>query len=86
MVPHHRDTTDVIFAALYPRVVLDVPGSTRRGWQARFKRNTLVRSAVASSVVGFGGQADELRIDRLLIALWRAVRRVSDMIPAELRL
>ena len=78
VVPFHRDTTDVIFAALDRRVILDVPGSTRRGWQARFNRNTeTVRSAIASAAVGFGGQVRDMRIDRLLMALWRAVRRAS---------
>ncbi len=83
VVPFHRDTTDVIFAALDRRVVLDVPGSTRRGWQARFNRNTeTVRSAIAAAAVGFGGQVRDMRIDRLLMALWRAVRRASDMIAS----
>lgn len=87
VVAFHRDTTDVIFAALDRRVVLDVPGSTRRGWQARFNRNTeTVRSAIASAGVGFGAQVRDMRIDRLLMALWRAVRRASDMIASPWRI
>lgn len=87
VVPHHRDTTDVIFAALDPRISIDVPASTRRGWQARFKLNTdILRSAIGSAAVGFGGQVQNMRVDRLLVALWRAVRRASDMIPSPWRI
>ncbi len=86
VVPNHRDTTDVIFAALDPRIVIDVPASTRRGWQARFKRNSdVLRSALASAAVGFGGRVRDMRVD-LLVAVWRAVRRASDMIPSPWRI
>ena len=87
VVPHHLDTTDVIFAALDRRVVMDVPASTRRGWQARFTRNTpILRSACATAAVTFGGRVKEMRVDRLLIALWVAARRMSDMIPSPWRI
>ena len=87
VVPHQLDTTDVIFAALDRRVVMDVPASTRRGWQARFTRNTpILRSACATAAVTFGGRVKEMRVDRLLIALWVAARRMSDMIPSPWRI
>lgn len=40
-----------------------------------------LRSAIASNAVGFGGERREVREDRLLVALWCAVRRASKMIP-----
>lgn len=87
VVPHHRDTTDVIFAALDPRISIDVAASTRRGWQARFKRNTdILRCAIGSAAVSFGGQVHTTRIDGLLVALWRAIRRASEMIPSPWRI
>lgn len=46
----------------------------------------VLRSAPASAAVGFGGSVRDMRVDRLLVALWRAVRRASDMIPSPWRI
>ena len=87
VVPHHLDTLDRIFASLDPRVTVDVPASTRRGWQARFGRNrAILTSGCAAAVVALGGELGELRVDTLLVAVWAAIRRRSDLLPPPWRI
>ena len=82
IVAYHLDTTDTIFRAIDPTVRMDLPGSTRRGWRARFRRNlATLESACAAATVAFGGEVPRvLRIDLLIVALWQAIRRRTECI------
>ena len=82
VVPHHLDSADQIFASLDDRVDVAVPASTRRGWRTRFDRNRPeLLSGCMTAVVTFGGTIGDLRLDTVLIAVWAAVRRQSDLVP-----
>ncbi len=87
VVPHHLDSLDRIFASLDPRVTVDVPASTRRGWQARFRRNRAIfTSGCAAAVVALRGELGELHVDSLLLAVWATIRRRSDRVPPPWRI
>ena len=82
IVAHHLDSVETIHTAVTGGATPDVPASTRRGWQARFRRNQhILESACAATAIALGGDVTEFGYPHVLAALWVAVQRRSDMTP-----
>lgn len=87
VVAHHLDTSDTIYAAVEHNQAQGVTSSTRRGWQARYRRNTnTLTSACASATARLGGDPHDWRVGQLVVALWVAARRHSYLIPMPWRI
>lgn len=83
LVAHHLDTVDTIYATVENTRPVLVPASTQRGWKQRYRHNrALLVSGSAATVVALGGDpGNDWRVDHLLVALWLAARRKTDLLP-----